>query len=523
MLQEPAQLAASRLSLNQHLTNLLSSPTLTSHAPFVTYFCKILALLVNQEGEASVANPDTACILLRLAGALPFSEDVDDFASLSSVAAAYLGHASFQKNMLSEPHMTLLLNIFYHAHTAFEVAHLEDAESEAALKQCRSSLLTAVSDISADDAFPLHHPLGSPISQTFFSWLQGPVESLKPAACLVLGNLSRSDETSTALVQNIAIHTPLISLLSDSSTSDPQTLHSALSFLKNLAIPVANKPLLGALLEPSCIPRIFTLDTLPQVQFSAVSLTRLLLVNCPANVARVCSRLSKDESSPSYDRSSVHAIISIFERSDAEPTKLEAARSIAALCRVLHSNPTEDILPEWDSEAGDELGEDGKRRNAFYAHHDLSKLLTFLVCQEKWPILRSEAWFVFALMCRSKDGGGVILTALFNDAATAALMKTVTGRDTLPIAAESQDGGNELSSNAASSMLPDMSGLQLEPQQVNPQQMADMARIDRENGVVLCTEMVKHWGDEMPQMRLSMWQDLIKEGTELIARGRAQA
>ena len=450
---------------------------------------------------------------------------MEDFAALASVAAAYLGHESFQKNMLSEPHIALLMNTFYHAHTAFQLAHLEDADAEAALKQCRSSLLTALSDISADDDFPLYHPLGSPISQTFFSWLQGPVASMKPAACLVLGNLSRSDETSTALVQNFAIHTPLISLLSDPSTSDPQTLHSAFSFLKNLAIPVANKPFLGALLEPICIPRIFALDTMPQVQFSAVSLTRLLVVNCPENVARVCSRLSKDESSPSYDRSSVHAIISVFERSDAEPTKLEAARSIAALCRVLHSNPAADVLPEWDSESGDELGEDGKRRSAFYAHHDLSKPLSFLVCQEKWPILRSEAWFVFALMCRSKDGGGVILNLTFNDATTAALMKTVTGRETLPVSAESQNDAIQLSpdTTAVSSISPDAGGLQLEPQQVNPQQMADMARIDRENAVVLCTEMVKHWGEEMPQMRLSMWQDLIKEGTEIIAQGRAQA
>src|SRR5690606_25379818 len=114
--------------------------------------------------------------------------------------------------------------------------------------------------------------------------------SLRSAACLALGNLSRSDETSIALVDTHLAHVPLIELIGDPATSDPQVLHSALSFLKNLAIPAMNKPVLGDLLSPGCLPRIFSLDTLPQVQYAAVSLARLLLVNCPGNVRRVCLR-----------------------------------------------------------------------------------------------------------------------------------------------------------------------------------------------------------------------------------------
>lgn len=510
--------------LNQHLTSLLSSPSLSKYAPFVTYFCKILALLVSQGGEATRANPNTVPILLRLATALPHSDDLDDFTSLTSVAAAYLASESFHEDMLSEPHLTLLLGAFHHAHTGFDASVLEDPDAKALLKQCRSALLNALSDLSANDAFLARHPFGSPVLDTLFAWLRGPTTSLVPAACLVLGNLSRSDEASTALVHTHAAHAPLIALLSDTSTSDPQTVHSALSFLKNLAIPPANKPVLGDLLDSQCVPRICSLDTLPQVQFSAISLLRLLLINCPTNVRRICSRLSTDESSPSYDRSNIHGIISLFERSDAEPTKLEAARSIAAVCRVLHSNPAADTLPEWKSKKPGELGDDGKTRNEFYSNHNLSAPLVFLVSQAKWPILRSEAWFVFALMCRSKDGGGVVLNLMFDVDATAALTKAVTGRDTPPATEGSQLEGQPADSAASAtvSMLPEAPGIQLEPQQVDPKQMANMARIDRENAVVLCTEILRHWGNEMPQLRASMWQDLVKEGTELIVKDRDQ-
>lgn len=459
--------------------------------------------------------------LFKLATSLPYSDDADDFTSLSSVAAAYLASESFQESMLSEENLTLLFGAYFHAHTGFQVSELDDPDAQTALKQCRSALLTALSDVSANDAFPTRHPLGSPASETLFAWLRGPVTSLVPAACIVMGNLSRSDEASTALVHTHAAHIPLMKLLSDPSTSDPQTLHSALSFLKNLAIPAANKPVLGDLLEPACVPRICSLDTLPQVQFSAISLLRLLLVNCPANVRLVCSRLSIDESSPSYDKSSVHGIISLFERTDAEPTKLEAARSIAAICRVLHSNPATETLPEWDSKKSDELGEDGGRRDEFYSRHSLSAPLAFLVSQQKWPILRSEAWFVFALMCRSKDGGGVVLNLMFDVDATAALIKAVTGRDTVPTT-ENPNSQLEPNSSATVSMLPEASGIQLEPQQVDPKQLESMARIDRENAVVLCTEMLRHWGNEMPQLRASMWQDLVKEGTESIVKNRNQ-
>lgn len=515
-------MAASQLLLNQHLTRLLSSPSLANYGPFVPYFCKILTLLISQEGEAAIANPNTACVLLRLATALPYSNDVDDFVALTSVAAAYLGNELFQENMLSESHMKLLLTAFYHAHTAFELAHQEDPDAEASLKQCRSSLLTALSDVSAHDSFPTHHPLDSPIPQTFLLWLKGTVVSLQPAACIALGNLSRSDESSVALVQTHGAHTPLISLLSNPSISDPQMLHSALSFLKNLAIPVNNKPLLGGLLESQCIPRISTLDTLPQVQFSAISLTRLLLVNCPSNVHRICSRGSTDESSPSYSRSNVHDIISLFERTDAEPTKLEAARSIAAICRVLHSNPVADILPEWNTEDSSSLGEDGKLRDSFYAHHSLDKPLAFLIVQEKWPILRSEAWFVFALMCRSKDGSGVVSNLMISDDTHNALVEAINGRSAQPASQASQLEGLQISSTSTTteSLLPEASGIQLEPQQVDPKQKADIARVDRENAVVLCTELLRHWGDEMPPGRLSIWQDLVKEGTKLIVQER---
>ncbi|POR32179.1 Uncharacterized protein TPAR_07604 [Tolypocladium paradoxum] len=538
---EPAQLLASQSHLSHKLVALLSSPIISKYAAFVPYFCKILALLISQEGEASVADPSTVSILLNLATNSPAKEDLDDFISLVGVAVAYLANEGLQSQLITENHVGLFMEAFYRAHAGFDVSQTEDPDTATQWKQLRASLLATLADLSANHSFCSHYPLSSPVPQSFLAWIRGAHPLLQSAACLALGNLSRSDEASIALVERDSVHVHLIKIISNAAVSDPQLLHSVLSFLKNLAIPIQNKARLGDLLDPSCVPRIYALDTLPQVQFAAISLTRLLLLNCPANARRVCALLSADPSSPNHERTTVTSIVGLFDRSDAEPTRLEASRSIAALCRVLHSTALSDVLPDWyeanfvsdlqpdelvpsleDSHANRDQTDDEKRRSLFYKKHDLNKALGFLITQQKWPTLRSEAWFVFALMSRSRDGAAVIITVFQVHGTLNVLMEAITGRKE----SESPLGANNQIAEAPGVIQADeavTAGLQLEPQQVDPKQQANMAKVDRENALVLCTGLLSNWESDLPPLRLSLLQDLVKEGTELVVAERSQA
>ncbi|UKZ76385.1 hypothetical protein TrVFT333_004088 [Trichoderma virens FT-333] len=528
---EPAQLAASQANLNQRLIDLLSAPSLANYIVFVPYFCKILALLVSQDGEAARASPRTVEILLTLATSLPSRDDIDDFISLVSVAGAYLADDKFQVALIQGPLMQLFLSTFYHAHTHFNLLEIDDADTEASLKKLYSSLLVSLADITGNDLFAACYPLQSQVAQNFLAWLQSSNLQLQTAACLALGNLSRSDEVTTSLVQVYFAHGPLIRLLSNQDITDAQLLHSALSFLKNLAIPLQNKPLLGDLLDVACVPRLYSLDTSPQVQFAAVSLTRLLLLNCPANVARICAPLSADPASPARERSSVNGIITLYERSDAEPTRLEAARAVAAMCRMLHSGPVVPLLADWEPpvvEGGitSSEPEENQRREYFYSKHNVARALSFLISQQKWPSLRSEAWFVFALMCRSKEGSRVILELLQIHGTMTDLIKAITGRETPLSDAGSSDQIEEASYSLAApdGQITSMAeGLGLEPQQADPRQKESMIRVDRENALVMCTELLRTWGDQIPGLRLSILQDLVKEGTEIVAAQKAMA
>ena len=503
---EPAQQYASQINLSETLINLLSQPSITEYAPIVNYFCRILALLISQDGEAARASFQTVEVLLGLASQPPFRDDVEDFTSIVSVAVAYLGNERFQTDMVTKNQVMLFLDIFHHAYTGFVTKQKEDPDAAGALKQLRSGLLNSLADISAHDAFSRYHPLESDVAQSLLAWLKGANVDLRTAACLSLGNLSRSDEASTALVQKYSAHKPLIDVITDPAASDQQTLHSALSFLKNLAIPASNKPLLSDLLDSACVPRMYALDTSPQVQFSAVSLTRLLITNCPENARRICESLNNEDANEG-DNTTANAIISLYGRSDAEPTRMEAARSILALCRALHSSSPESVLADWKTDGP--TGSSEEKRSMFYRKHAVAKPLSFMIAQEKWPTMRSEALFVLALMCRSKDGSGVIFDILDDDHMKI-IVEVVTGQKSMNgVAEQAESGAGEDSSPDDLSAL--TTRLQLEPQQVEPGQQATMKKVDRENCLVLVTELLKHQKDEMEESRVRYLGDLIKQ------------
>ena len=425
--------------------------------------------------------------------------------ALVSTAASYLANESFQERLVKSKQLDVFVKAFYIAHTQFD-AELDDEDTAKELGQLCTSLLTTLADLTGSDYFPALYALESSVPQSLMKWLKEPHVILQSAACLALGNLSRSDQASTAFVQKHQAHVPLMSILSDKEITDAQLLHSTLSFLKNLAIPAQNKPLLGDLLEPESVPRILNIDTLPQVQFSAVSLVRLLLVNSPDNVRRITTPRTVEVEGSSKKHTTVHDIISLFERSDTEPTRLEAARSVATVCRVLHTAPVDEVLSGYNSEKSET-----QSRDLFYAEHDLSQILSFLITQEKWPILKSEAWFVFALLSRSKDGAHVVAKVLDVSGAMDALNFAVTGKTK----SDDQTPQIEAGEPEVPPAIPEE--LALEPQQVDPKQQANMAKVDRENCLVLCTEIVKN-GDTLGSAQMSHLQSLIRQGTELLRK-----
>ena len=183
------------------------------------------------------------------------------------------------------------------------------------------------------------------------------------------------------------------------------------------------------------------------------------------------------------------------------------------------------------------------RRARFYAGHlDIATALTYLITQKRFPALRSEAFFVFALMSRAADGARVVVRALQPFDACRALVEAVSGRDMVDgtelrlAGPESPDADEEfmaglrqssgdgrqssVSAAGAGTLEATIDGLGLEPQQVDPAQAASMAKIDRENGLVLIAELLKNYADFLPPFRRSVFEELLRTGGELVLHER---
>lgn len=365
-----------------------------------------------------------------------------------------------------------------------------DQDDAKSLSIMRSHMNQVLSDISALPEFSAAFSILSPFSSNLQQCLSSPHIQLQVMACVMLGNMARSDSACEEFVHTCQIHQFLLAILTEAN--DSQILYAALGFLKNLAVPQHNKQTLGDSDLISILSRLWDMSTLPQIQYSSISLARQLLNNSFKNVSRICIHSSDDEDSPAYKRTRLSILIALFQKTDAEPIKMEIARLLAVICRVLTS-PSQHI-PNIE----------GRRKEFFDCHPDVRRPLGFMVSQKKWPIIHSEGWFVMALMARTSEGAIVVNDILLDTQVFQALVELLTKRYAV----------NDASMSPADP--PVNGGKQLEGERVKASPAstkgAEMTHIDRENALVLVSEVLRNYGSEMDPVRQSLFRDLLKDG-----------
>lgn len=514
--------------LTNQLVELLASSALSASIPFLSYICKLLELMAAQSelpnclemnrtnryiaSDVECAPYCTASIVFKIAAIEELGLDVDDFTSVVNAATSFLkDEKSQQKALYSSGTIEKALAVLAYSYFRFDVADEEEVKT---LEQMRKNLNEVLADISALPEFGKYLQ-ESPLPSTLRQWLSYSQPQLQVCACIMLGNVARSDAVCEELVHRDGIHRPLILIIK--SSSDSSLLHAALGFLKNLALPIRNKETLGDSGLFDLLPRLWALDTLQQIQFTSISLTRQLTIGTFENVRKVCSRLSTDPDSPAASRTKLSLLIALFERTDVEPIKMEIARLITSVCRVFNSLGAGDRTP---------AEQEVDRVKFFSRHPDVGRPLGFMVSQTKWPVVRSEGWFVFALMARYPEGAKCIGDMLYDVKVFRPLVQLLTGKD--PIEDDSPSSSPSLPSSTPASIpavasTPDIPDalLGLSPESPEPHaQAAEMARIDRENALVLVSEMLKNRGAEMALMRRTLYEDLLKGGSELVSSYR---
>lgn len=322
------------------------------------------------------------------------------FCYLASCVAAYLNKERFQAVCISTNLVPGVLSLLERSLSFNSVGSSEDAQ---ALTQSRLKINQALAELSASPLFAESYSLDSTLCQKLESWLRSPEDQLQICACVMLGNLARSDEICIKMVQELKLHEALIAVLE--SDARGATLHSALGFLKNLAIASDNRLRIGEAGIMSAIARLWAYETIPQVQLAATSITRQLVISSTENISRL---LEKTETPVGEQSSSgttyLSLLLALFEKTDSTPIKTEIGRITASLCRTLV--PKSKAANQSDSCADPLLD------SLLTCHPAIALPLGAMVTQTQWPVVRSEGWFALALMASIKAGAEAVVHGL---------------------------------------------------------------------------------------------------------------
>ncbi|PWY77986.1 ubiquinone biosynthesis protein [Aspergillus eucalypticola CBS 122712] len=303
----------------------------------------------------------------------------------------------------------------------FELIELTDssAEDTQALAQSRLKINQILAEISGSTSFAQYYPLDSPLAQSLKTWLMSTDDQLQICSCVILGNLARSDATCERMVQDLKIHEELISILK--SDVRGAVLHSALGFLKNLAIAGNNRLVLGEAGILQAVSRLWQYESVPQVQFAATSIARQVIVAAVDNISRLLEGLPRDGTDSNDERTYLSLLLALFQKTDSTPIKTEIGRTVASICRTLvpksrEEDPTAVALLD----------------RFFDLHEDIALPVGAMIAQLQWPVVRSEGWFAMALMASNKGGAMAVSRSLQRMEILPLLEKTLSAEASEP-------------------------------------------------------------------------------------------
>jgi hypothetical protein len=308
-----------------------------------------------------------------------------------------------------------------------------------------SQLINSISSLSATDAFAHNFDVRSSVIERLRAKMKYPTDKSPSAvcACVMLGNLAMSDEVCIDMVSIMDLHLPLRDMLLFDSHS--ALLYAALGFLRHLAMPEANRGILGdAGVIEACHGFVTGKGEDPAVRGEIVAVVGKLVTNCPKNIQRVVyARLNEGSSEPSElpwkeekDGSTCledlvkHSLLSgkPLPSTSMKNMLIETGRTIVSILRYLGRSNTDTTL---DPDA---------IRARMFECPDIAKPLTKLVRQRFYADARSEGLLGLGLMAQSPEGAARVIGEVKEDAGLLEAIKEF---------AEGKDGGAEGQGQAA--------------------------------------------------------------------------
>ena len=381
--------------------------------------------------------PDNAIAILCTAIRTPDLE-VGNQVSLGTAIVALLKHEHFQSLAIMQDGLISILALIVFSYTQdpanvtesgelidMSVVHKEqEIEDEELLSSMRLSLASSLWDLSSLPEFATKY-LFSPhcdfdCLSMMFSWLQASEPQMQLCACYVFRNLASSDKACDILVRESKIHIPLINILE--SSSDLPVLGEALRLLKNLALPIENKSLIGSGTATDSVTRCWSRLSSPTLHQAAVGLFRILLRGCPSNIVHFLGLHSAHDRFATLTDGSLFRLWSLYKSSTDLAIKVEVARTVVEIWRTAHKDVPESVSSITEGTIG----------QARRMHANIAEPIVVMIVESNNASLVTEGWFGLTLIASSKDGSGLVSEALGAEKAWDLLVGTVTSQEVGP-------------------------------------------------------------------------------------------
>ncbi|KAA8650050.1 putative GTP binding protein [Aspergillus tanneri] len=419
---EPAQTQLAANKIVYILLKLIKDDAFKANDALLNFAYELMELTMEQE-QGIEASPDaTVLFLIELATNEELTSTVSQFSCVANCLTSVLETKRFQDLCLSRRMLSNVLPVLTRAVMLGTNASNEDSQR---LAQLQLKINQTLSEVSASPIFAENYPLGSSLSLVLKSWLATTDDQLRICSCVMLGNLARSDAVCERMVKEMGIHQGLISILN--SRARGTVLHAALGFLKNLAIAGDNKLHLGAAGIIPAISRLWSYETFPQVQFAAVSIARQLVISSDENITRLLETCSADQDASSQELTYLTLLVSLFEKTDSIPIKIEIGRLVASICRTITPRAREQ----------DQVAESLLER-LFTLHKGVALPIGAMITQSQWSVVRSEGWFALALMAWSKQGSAAVAKC-FQTMNLLSLLEETLGRQITDLDSEEEN------------------------------------------------------------------------------------
>ncbi|KAI1977864.1 hypothetical protein LOZ51_005793 [Ophidiomyces ophidiicola] len=423
---EPAQKQSATNGITYSLLQLLVRGVIQGEA-LLNYAYELIEISSDQKVQLETP---TECLPIILNLAMKSDSAMAHFLSITAAFANYSQQPDVQDVCISEGLVEQALLVFSRCCGISDKDISSDDQQ--ALSLIRLKLTHTLSDLSGLPLYTHTCHLTSIVTGMLIQWLKSSSEPLKICAAIMLGNLARCDEICESMVQNVQLHLHLIPMLDSSSST--AVIHAALGFLKNLAIPAGNKEPLGKAGLITSLSRLWASETVPQVQFTAASLTRLVVLGSLPNTSRLLTPLPCDANVQEGPRTYLSLLLKLFTKTDNTPTRIEIGRAIAAITRTL--------LPGLELEPA--LTTEYLVKCLFNVHKDVAHPIAAMIVQSDWPVLRSEGWATLALMAANPERCVAVADCLQNKSLRDILHDTIRNVSA-PVEGEiSQEKNNQL-------------------------------------------------------------------------------